>query len=425
MDDLNRPKDRPETRLGRGLTPPPSWRRWAWAVLGVVAVLAAVWWVWGRNPPAAPAGRYAMGGPLPVAAASAKKSDIDITLNALGTVTPLATVTVRTQIAGQLMQVNFDEGQMVKKGDLLAVVDPRPYENQLEQAEGQLAHDRALQKNAEIDLVRYRTLAAQDSIAKQQVDTQESLVKQYDGTVKSDQAQIDTAKLNLAYCHIVAPVSGRVGLRQVDQGNYVQTGDTNGIVVITQLQPITVVFTLPEDALPAVLQRLQAGATLPAVAWDRSLTTKLAEGKLLTVDNQIDTSTGTLKLKAQFDNTNGTLFPNQFVNIQLLVDTLHDVIAIPAAAIQHGAPGDYVYLIKPDNSVAVQPVTLGATDGALIEVRQGLNPGDQVVTDGTDKLRDGAKIQLRDANAAPPGKGGAGSPDAQKHHSRAAPAGGP
>lgn len=366
-------------------------KRALWAVILMMALAALVWAI---RPQGTPQGRSAVGGPVPVASATAQKGDIGVTLNALGTVTPLATVTVRTQINGQLVQVAFQEGQTVRKGDFLAEIDPRPYQLQLEQAQGQLLHDQALLKNAELDVARYRTLVAQDSIAKQTLDTQEALVRQLQGTVRVDQAQVDNANLNLTYCHIISPVTGRVGLRLVDQGNYVQTSDANGLVVITQIQPITVIFTLPEDNLPAVLKRLNAGATLEVTAYDRSQTTKLATGQLMTIDNQIDTTTGMVKLRAQFDNDDGMLFPNQFVNVRLLLDMLHDATIAPVSAIQRGAPGTYVYLVRPDGTVAVRPVKLGPTAGERVAIESGLAPGDVVVVDGADKLRDGAKVTL-------------------------------
>lgn len=327
-------------------------------------------------------------------AVTARKGDINVTLNALGTVTPMAAVTVRTQINGQLMQVGFQEGQVVHEGDFLAEIDPRPYTIALAQAEGQLIRDQALLKDAEVNLARYKKLVAQDSLAKQQLDTQESLVQQYKGAVQSDQAQIDAAKLNLTYCRITAPVSGRVGLRQVDPGNYVKTSDTDGLVTITQLQPITVLFSLPEDNLPAIMQRLKEGATLEVLAYDRTQSTKLATGKLVSVDNQIDTSTGTIKLRAQFDNEDSGLFPNQFVNVRLLVNTLRDVTVIPTAAIQRGTPGTFVYRINEGNAVVIQKVKLGPAEGDNIIITEGLAPSDRVVIDGADKLREGAKVSL-------------------------------
>jgi multidrug efflux system membrane fusion protein len=318
----------------------------------------------------------------------------------------LATVTVKTQINGYLMSVGFKEGQHVNKGDFLAQIDPRPYQVALEQAEGQLGKDQALLKNAQHDLERYNTLVAQNSIARQTRDTQVSLVAQYQAALVSDKAQIDAQKLNLVYAHITSPVTGRVGLRQVDPGNYVQTSDPNGIVVVTQTQPISVIFTLPEDDLPAVLKQLHAGAQLPTTAYDRTGLHQLGIGRLETVDNQIDTTTGTVKLRAIFDNPDETLFPNQFVNVKLLVETLRGVDIVPNAAIQRGAPGTFVYLVQPNQTVSVQKVTLGPTDGQHIVVTQGLKPGDKVVTDGADRLKDGAKVMLASAAGKAP-QGGA------------------
>jgi len=359
--------------------------------------------------------RGAMNGPMPVGTITAQKGNIDITVNALGTVTPLATVTVRTQIAGQLMQLNFQEGQTVKTGDLLALIDPRPYEAALSQAQGALQRDEALLAGAERNLARYNKLVKQDSIARQQRDDQEALVDQYKGTVEADKAQINTAQLNIQYCHITAPVGGRVGLRQVDPGNYVQAGDTNGIVVITQTQPISVIFSLPEDNLPTIMKRLNAGATLPVTAYDRSQTNKLATGQLSTVDNVIDATTGTVKMRALFDNADNALFANQFVNVVLLVDTLQDVLVVPSPAVKTGAPGTYVYVVKPDNTVALTPVKTGPASGESISIISGLNPGDIVVTDGADKLKDGAKVQLSNAQGAA-GNAADGSPDQSGTH---------
>lgn len=346
--------------------------------------------------------------PMPVAAAIAQTGDVNDTLDALGTVTPLATVTVRTQINGHLTQIAFTEGQTVQKGQLLAQIDQRPYAAALQQAQGQLIRDQALLKNARLDLARFRTLATQDSIAGQQVDTQASLVQQDEGIVKADEAVVDAAKVSLDYCSIVAPLTGRIGLRQVDEGNYVQTSDSNGIATITQMHPITVVFPVPEDNLPQIVKQLRAGATLPVTAYNRDQTALLAQGKLLTLDNEVDASTGTVKLKAEFDNQDEGLFPNQFVNVRLVMDVVRDATVVPTAAIQRGEPGTYVYLIQPDQTVTVRPVKLGIVDGERVVVASGLAPGDRVVVDGADKLRDGAKVAVKDAagNGPPAGQAG-------------------
>jgi multidrug efflux system membrane fusion protein len=410
--------------------PPPVVRSgtrsvlWLLVVLLVVAGLVA-WVVLRAGKEAAPTGRFQSTGPMPVGTAKVEKGDMAIVLSALGTVSPLAMVTVKTQIAGQLIDVAYKEGQIVAKGDLVAQIDPRPYQVALAQAEGQLAKDQALLKNAELDLARYKTLVAQNSIARQTLDTQAALVQQNRGTVQADQAQVDTQKLNLTYCRIVAPIGGRVGLRQVDPGNYAQTSDPAGLVVITQLQPISVIFTLPEDNLPAVMRRLSAGATLTVTAFDRTGENKLDTGVLQTVDNQIDTTTGTVKLRAVFDNKEQALFPNQFVNVRLLVDTLHDVSTVPTAAIQRGAPGTFVYLVKPDDTVAAQPVSLGPSDNQRVSVKTGLEPGQAVVTDGADRLKDGAKVRLAGAgrpDAGPAGESGKAPATADKAPADKAPA---
>ncbi len=373
---------------------------WLLLVLAIVAGGAA-WLVLRAGQQPARTARFQSSGPMPVGTARVEKGDMPITLGALGTVTPLATVTLKTQIAGQLIEIGFQEGQMVKKGDFLAQIDPRPYQVALAQAQGQLARNQAVLKNAELDLARYRTLVAQNSLARQTLDTQAALVEQNRGTVQSDQAQVDTQKLNLTYARIVAPIGGRVGLRQIDLGNYVQASDPNGLVVISQLQPISVIFTLAEDNLRAVLRRMNAGARLAAIAFDRTGTTQLASGTLETVDNQIDTSTGTVKLRAIFANAEQILFPNQFVNIQLLVETLTDATLVPIAAIQRGAPGTFVYQVKPDETVAVQKVTVGPGDNQRIVITKGLEPGDRIVIDGADRLKDGAKVRLTGGGPPP------------------------
>lgn len=399
-------------------------RRWRTiviiALVLVLAATASMWFVRAQQQSAqqtaqqAPRGR-ASEAPVQVGAATAGAADLPVTLDALGTVTPLATVTVRTRINGQLMQVGLQEGRHVRKGEFLALIDPRPYQAALDQADGQLARDKALLRNAEVDLVRYRQLVAEDSIARQQLDTQESLVRQYRATIVVDQAQVDNARINLQYCRIVSPIDGRVGLRQVDEGNYLQTSDANGIVVITQMQPITVVFAIPQDDLPQVLARLRDGAELPVDAYDRAGTRRLGTGVLATVDNQIDTSTGTIKLKAQFDNADEQLFPNQFVNVRLLVDTVRGATVVPSAAVQRGAKGTYVYVVGADATASAQPVTVGLSEGELTQVTRGIEPGQTVVTDGVDRLRDGIKVSLQ---AAPtnPGRTGSSNPGSAQGH---------
>src|SRR5262245_31275331 len=379
--------------------------RWLFGFLfGFLALLLAAavgWWLYQRSPQPARTARPTAP-PTSVVAAPADKGDINITLNGLGTVTSLATVTMRTQISGYLTRVAFEEGQNVTQGDLLAEIDSRPYEAALQQMQGQLARDQALLAGAKVDLARYQRLAATKAIPSQQLDTQQALVKQYEGQVAADEGQVNTAKTNLAYCRITAPVSGRIGLRQVDPGNYVTPGDQNGLVVITQLKPISVIFTTPEDNLPAILARLRKGAILPVIAFDRSGTRELASGELKTIDNQVDTTTGTFKLRAQFPNDDEGLFPNQFVNIQLLVDVLRGTTVLPSAAIQRGSPGTFVYLVNPNNTVSVRVVSLGPSDGERVAVQSGLAPGYKVVVDGADKLRDGARVTVRDPNNSGP-----------------------
>jgi multidrug efflux system membrane fusion protein len=376
--------------------------------MGVAIVVAAGWYITTHNSSTQPTsggrGRFAGGPATPVGLAVAAKADIPIVIRALGTVTPLANVTVRTQITGQLVEVAFTEGQAVKKGDLLAVVDPRPYEVALQNAQGTFARDEALLKNAQIDLQRYATLVKQDSIARQQYDTQAALVRQYEAQIIIDQAAIDSAKLNLVYTRIIAPVAGRIGLRLVDPGNYVTMGDATGIFVITQMQPMSVLFSIPEDSLPLVRKRFRDGNKLPVTALDRAQKNQLGIGELSTLDNQVDTTTGTVRLRATFDNADEALFPNQFVNVRLLADTVKEATTVPVAAIQRGPVGTFVYVAKADDTVAIRKVETGATDGEKVAVTSGLQIGEQVVIDGVDRLRDGAKIRR------PTGSGTSGPP---------------
>ncbi len=400
--------------IGPSQTTKPRSRRWLvlTTILAVLVVAGIVWWSKQATAPE-PAGRGRNAGPMSIVPEVVGKGDIGINLNALGTVTSLATVTIRTQISGYLQKIAFKEGDDVKKGDLLAEIDPRPYEAALAQANGNLARDEALLKGAQVDLARYQGLAAQNAVPRQTLDTQIALVAQDQGTVEADRAAVKAAQVNLQYCHIVSPLDGRVGLRQVDQGNYVTPGDASGIVVITQLQPISVLFTLPEDNIQTVLKRMQGGAVLPAAAYDRSGASKIADGVLQTFDSQIDPTTGTIKARAQFANDNKMLYPNQFVNIRLLVDTHKDVTTMSTAGIQRGVPGTFVYLVNADSTVSVRPVKLGVTEGERVEVLSGIVPGDRIVIDGADKLRDGAKINVRSeadsAKPADPSK--AGDPD--------------
>ncbi len=381
-------------------------RRWIFIVLGVVLLGLVLWYIYGATQPAATGGagggrgggrggRGGAGGlPTAVNAAKAAQGDIPIYLNELGTATPPATVTVVAQISGQLLSVGFHEGQMVKRGQFLAQIDPRPYQQALAQAEGVEAKDEALLVNARIDLKRYQTLVAQDSLARQTLDTQAATVRQDEAQVKSDKAAVDTQKLNLIYCHIIAPISGRVGLRQIDPGNYVTANTTNGLVVITQIDPMDVLFTLPEDNLSQVATRMRSGAVLPVVAFDRAQTTQLAMGQLSTLDNQVDTTTGTIRAKARFNNANSALFPNQFVNVRLTVDTLKNVVIVPTSAILKGPDGMFVYSVQMDRTVAVTNVKLGPAAGENTAILSGLDAGAVIVTDGSDRLKEGARVIL-------------------------------
>ena len=381
-------------------TPTRNWlKHWWFWVVAVILVGIVAYHLMGRPEKTAEGtgkkGANLAAQKIPVATTAAKKGDMPIYLTGLGSVTPLRTVTVKTRVDGELMRVNYKEGQIVKQGDLLVEIDPRPYQAQLTQAEGQIIRDQALLKNAKMDRERYRVLSEQDSIAKQQYDTQKSLVNQLEGTVKFDQGQIDNAKLQLIYARITAPVSGRIGLRLVDPGNIVHATDTTGLAVITQIEPITVIFTIPEDNLPELLDKLRAQAHLPVDAFNREQTRKLSSGYLLTLDNQIDPNSGTVRLRAEFPNKDHMLFPSQFVNARLLLETKRGVTIVPTAAIQRSPQGPYVYLVKPDQTVAVRQVTLGPTEGDEAAIDQGLAPGDQVVVEGAERLREGSKVEVK------------------------------
>jgi multidrug efflux system membrane fusion protein len=385
-------------------------RRWPWLVT-LLLLAGAAYELRATRASRQPAATEAPGKPVgpsvPVVAATAREGDMPVYLSGLGSVLAFNTVTVKSRVDGQLVRVAFQEGQLVHQGDLLAEIDPRPFAAQLAQAEGQLARDQAQLKDAQLNLVRYRELLARQLIAKQQVDDQSATVGQFEGAVRVDQALIDTARLQLEYARITAPITGRVGLRLLDAGNMVHASDPSGLAVITQLQPIAVVFTIPEDDLPPVMKKLTARDPLPVEAYDRANRNHIATGALLTADNQIDQATGTTRLKAIFANEDGALFPNQFVNVRLLLDVRKDAVIVPVAAVQRGPQGTFVYVVKADHTVDVRPVTVGPTTGTDTAIEAGLAPDDAVVVDGVEKLRAGSAVQVR-----APERNGAAKPGA-------------
>ena len=405
------PKVEDEGRDTEGnLRKPRSRRRWwVWLLAGVILIGGAYGLLRGvRGTQRSAVKQTGRSEPrsIPVTSTAVRKGPVSVYLNGLGSVVAFNTVTAKSRVDGQLIRIAFQEGQFVQNGDLLAEIDPRPFEVQLAQAEGQLARDQSQLNNAKVDLARYQTLLDEDSIPKQQLDTQVATVAQFEGAIKADQAQIESARLQLTYCHITAPIGGRVGLRLVDQGNIVHANDQNGVLVITQIQPISVLFTIPEDNLPPVLKKLRAGARLPVEAYDRSGKTKIATGYLLTLDNQIDPSTGTARLKAVFQNRDNALFPNQFVNVRLLLDVRRESLLVPVVTIQRGPQGTFVYVVKANQTVEVRPVTLGITEGNDASIDAGLSAGEVVVVDGMDKLQAGSQVRLseRDSGQQPPGQ---------------------
>jgi membrane fusion protein, multidrug efflux system len=394
------------------LQAPPSPRKFKkrgliWVLFLLIVAGVAGYAVWRASHPAPVTGGAGGGGrrgggggqlgPVPVVVSKVTRSSIPVYLNGLGNVTAFYTVTVKSRVDGQIMKVDFNEGDLVHEGQILIEIDPRPYQVQLELAEGTLARDQAMLNNAKLDLQRYQTLLTQDAIPKQQLDTQVALVAQYEGNIKQDTANIDSAKLNLTYARVVAPITGVVGLRLVDPGNIVHASDTNGMIVITQLQPIAVLFTIPEDSLPQVTQKLRAGAHLPVDAYNRDNSKKIASGTLVTLDNQIDSTTGTSKLKAVFQNSDNALFPQQFVNIRLLVETLGNQQVVPNVAVQNGQQGSFVYAVDQDSKVHLKTVQVGITTETSSQILGGLSDGDRVVVDGTDRLIEGARVRVRRA----------------------------
>jgi multidrug efflux system membrane fusion protein len=400
-------------------------RRLVVIVFGLVCLIAAGSWIaYGRQAKTqqqakAPGGTSTPPArPIPVVVSPTRTGDLSVYLTALGSVTPLNTVTVKSRVDGQLMKTHFTEGQVIHAGDVLAEIDPRPFQAQLAQAEGQLARDQANLANARLDLERYQRLAQQEMIARQQLDTQQMVVNQAEATIKVNGGLIDAIKLQLTYCRITAPITGQVGLRLVDPGNVVKASDTGGLVVITQLEPIALVFSVPEDSLQPILRRFRVGNKVPVDAFDREGKTKIATGTLVAIDNQIDPTTGTVRLKAAFGNTDGILYPNQFVNARVLIDVLHDAVLAPAEAIQRGPQGAFVYVVKPDKVVQMRRVQLGPNEGATVSVRTGLTDSEALVVDGAEKVQDGARVEptVRKAPAgapATPGAPGAPNPPAR------------
>ncbi|MFO1467504.1 MAG: MdtA/MuxA family multidrug efflux RND transporter periplasmic adaptor subunit [Steroidobacteraceae bacterium] len=429
-----------------------SYKRPALILCAIALVLGGSWWLTHRGDAQGPADQPAGGGGFDpsrrtasVGVAQVRLGDINVYQSGLGTAVPRNVVTVRSRVDGELVKVLFREGQVVKQGDLLAQIDPRPYQVALTQAKGQLARDQALLRNAQIDYERYKTLLAQDSTSQQQLDTQAALVHQYQGTVQADQGQVDSAALSLSYTRITAPLPGRAGLRQVDPGNIVHASDAGGIVVITQVQPMTVIFAVPETRIAQIVRRLREGTPVPVEAWDRDNRNRIATGTLVAADNQVDTTTGTVKLRAEFANEDHALFANQFVNARALIDTHRQVTVVPQTAVQTGNQGAFVYVVQPGDTVKVQPLKTGVADGGLVAVESGLTAGQTVVVDGIDRLRDGSKVQVGIERVAAPAPGqpspaarrsqatgsagasvqdGATAPRRRRHSEAAAPPGG-
>ena len=385
--------------LPKGSQPPVRPRRtsaWLW-IVALVLISAIVYLYWDKKNAARADSQEQRNGPpaTPVVAAKATKGDIGVYFDSLGTVTPISTVTVKSRVDGQLDKVLYKEGDSIREGDLLAEIDPRPFQAALTQAEGQLLKDQASLENARTDLARYEELLTHNAVPEQQLATQRATVAQDEGIVKSDEGQVENAKLNLAFCQITAPSAGQVGLRLVDPGNMVHASDANGLLVITQVQPMSVIFTLAEDQLPPVLQKFRAKQRLQVDAYDRGMTAKIATGALATIDNQIDQTTGTVKLRATFDNKDGALFPNQFVNVRLLVEEKRGVTLAPSAVIQRNTQKTYVYLVKPDSTVTIRDIQVGTTEGDQSQITSGLSPGDVLVLAGTDRLQEGSKVSAQ------------------------------